>query len=66
MAKQVEINQDECVGCQSCVELCPEIFQMGPGDETAMVMKPEVGSEQEACVQEAIDTCPVGCISWSA
>lgn len=65
MSKQVQIDQDECVGCQSCVELCPEIFQMGPGEEKAMVMKPEVGADQEACVAEAIDTCPVSCISWS-
>ncbi|RUM47232.1 MAG: ferredoxin, partial [Desulfocapsa sp.] len=26
MAKQVEIDANECIGCETCVELCPDIF----------------------------------------
>ena len=26
MGKKVVIETDECIGCESCVELCPEIF----------------------------------------
>ncbi|MFH1059813.1 MAG: ferredoxin [Pseudomonadota bacterium] len=65
MARQVEIDQDECVGCESCVELCPEIFMMGPGGDKALVLRSELEPGQEACAAEAIDTCPVGCIAWS-
>ena len=26
MGKIVVIDTDECIGCESCVELCPEVF----------------------------------------
>ena len=26
MAKRVVIDADECIGCESCVELCSEVF----------------------------------------
>jgi len=60
MAKVV-IDTDECVGCESCVELCPEVFGFDEKEEKAYVIKPEGGPEDE--IQEAIDACPVECIS---
>ncbi len=62
MAKRVYIVEEECIGCGSCVEICPEVFQMQEGEEKAEVIKPEGGPED--LVQEAIDTCPVSCIHW--
>ncbi len=32
MAK-VEIDADECVGCETCVELCPDIFAFNDDEE---------------------------------
>ena len=26
MTKRVVIDQSECIGCESCVEICPEVF----------------------------------------
>ncbi len=63
MARTVEIDFDECIGCQSCLELCPGVFMMDSAGDHALVIKGEVGEEEE-CVQEAIDTCPVNCIHW--
>lgn len=60
MAKVV-IDTDECIGCQSCVEICPEVFGFDDDEEKAYVIKPEGGPEDE--IQEAIDSCPVECIS---
>ena len=62
VSKAVYIDEEECIGCASCVEICPEVFQMKEGEEKAEVIKPEDGPED--LIQEAMDTCPVSCIHW--
>jgi ferredoxin len=62
MSKTVFIDEPECIGCGSCVEICSEVFQMQEGDEKAQIIKPEGGPED--LIQEAMDTCPVSCIHW--
>jgi ferredoxin len=62
MSKTVVIDTEECIGCGSCVEICPEVFQLDEGEEKAKVIKPEGGPAD--LIQEAIDTCPVSCIHW--
>ena len=56
----IVIDYDECIGCETCVELCPEVFAMIDGEEKAMVKAPDSTAD---CVQEAIDSCPVEAIS---
>ena len=62
MSEKVIIDTEECVGCQSCVELCPDVFGFDEGLDKAMVILDKGGSEK--CIQEAIDSCPVECINW--
>jgi ferredoxin len=62
MAKRVVIDSEECVGCQTCVELCPEVFAFDEASEKAEVVKAEGGPED--CIEEAITSCPVECIRW--
>lgn len=62
MGKTVVIDTAECVGCESCVELCPEVFEFDDENEKAVVILPEGGDEE--CIEEAISTCPSECISW--
>ena len=59
--KRVTINQEECVGCQSCVELCPDVFDFDEDQEKASVKE---SYEDNECIQEAIDSCPTECIEW--
>lgn len=54
------IDADACIGCETCVELCPDVFEMDGGGEKAIVTDPDSTAE---CVDEAIDTCPVEAIS---
>ncbi|MGB5158509.1 ferredoxin [Desulfobacterium sp. N47] len=62
MGKRVIIDTKECIGCQSCVELCPEIFEFDEEQEKAKVILPKEGDEE--CIEEAMSTCPVECIHW--
>ena len=62
MARRGVIDREACIGCQSCVERCPEAFAFDADAEKAEVIKPEGGPED--CIEEAIATCPVECISW--
>ena len=62
MAKRVYIDEDECIGCGTCVEICEEVFNLNEETEKAEVIKPEDGPED--LIQEAIDSCPVECIHW--
>jgi ferredoxin len=61
MAKKVVIDADECVACGTCVEVCPEVFKMDDGADTAEVIMETGGPED--LIQEAIDSCPVQCIT---
>jgi len=61
MAK-VKINTEECIGCESCVEICLEVFAFDESEEKAYVIKEEGGPED--LIQEAVDNCPVECIHW--
>ena len=54
------VDDAACEGCGSCVELCPEVFQLGD-DEKAHVVGPDKCSTCKC--QEAADLCPVQCIT---
>ena len=62
MGEKVVIDTEECLGCESCVELCPDVFEMDEEEEKALVILPEGGDEE--CIEEAISTCPAECIFW--
>ena len=61
MARTVVIDQDECISCGACVDSCPDVFRLND-DNLAEVYNQEGASEEE--IQDAIDSCPVSCISW--
>lgn len=58
---QAYVDQDECIGCESCVQICPAVFEMND-EGKAQVIEGSAGTEE--CIQEAMDTCPVECIHW--
>jgi ferredoxin len=61
MAKKIIIDTELCEGCETCVEMCPEVFELGE-DGKARV------KNQDACntcdCQEAMDSCPTGAMTW--
>lgn len=62
MAKRVYVDEEECIGCGSCEAICPEVFQLDSGSGKAKVIKSPDGLEE--LIEEAIEACPVTCISW--
>lgn len=61
MVREVVLVQEECIGCETCVELCPQVFAFDQEAVKAYVL--EGVSGEEPCVEEAVDACPVSCIS---
>jgi ferredoxin len=59
--QEVRIDQEECIGCETCVELCPDIFTFDSNQNKAFVSTPKGGNQE--CIEEAIASCPVNCIS---
>ncbi|MDP2647494.1 MAG: ferredoxin [Desulfobacterales bacterium] len=62
MSMQVYIDEEQCIGCGSCEEICPEVFKLDEEGEKAEVIMPEGGPED--LIEEAMETCPVECIHW--
>lgn len=60
MSEKVVIDQDECIGCEACVEICPSVFIFDDEQGVALVVD---GADADAdCVDEAIASCPAECI----
>ncbi len=62
MSREVYIDEDECIGCASCEEICPEVFRLNEETEKTEVILPEGGPED--LIEDAMETCPVECIHW--
>jgi ferredoxin len=61
MTRKPQVDQDVCISCELCVTTAPGVFRMND-DNLAEVYDPS--GDPEELIQEAIDSCPVNCISW--
>ncbi len=52
------VDQDACIGCGACVDLCPEVFELR--EDKAWVNGPEKCGTCNC--QEAAESCPVDAI----
>lgn len=62
MGKKIILDTEECIGCGSCQDICPEVFKVDMEAEKASVIKPEGGPE--GLIEEAMGECPMSCIFW--
>ncbi len=58
--KKPKVNKDLCIGCGLCESIYPEVFRLGENSKSEVIEECE---DEQKC-QEAIDSCPVGAISW--
>lgn len=56
---EVFIDEEKCIGCGSCVQICPDSFEIRNGK--AHLKKRDIG--KVSCEGKARDNCPVGAIS---
>lgn len=56
---KISIDEDECIGCRTCVALCDDNYEM-TDDGKAKVKNTEV--DELGCNEEAKENCPVKCI----
>jgi ferredoxin len=61
MTHKIVIDEEACIGCGSCAEICPSNFIMK--GEKAKVKKDKV--EKISCEKDAEAACPVDAISIS-
>jgi ferredoxin len=62
LSRVVYLDEEECIACGMCEEICPEVFKLDEDKNVALIVKPQGGPED--LIQEAIDSCPVECIHW--
>ena len=59
MAKKITVDQELCVGCGVCANLCPEVFEIQDDGKVKVINK----DNYENCdCEEVINNCPVGAI----
>jgi len=65
---KIILEKEKCIGCGTCSVVCPSFFEMGgdgranlkEGVEKEKVLEKEVSDT--GCANEAMQSCPVGCI----
>jgi len=60
MAHKVKVDKECCIGCGSCVAICPEVFELGEDGKSCAKID-EV--EEIGCAQQAAEACPANCIT---
>lgn len=58
---RLTIDRNECIGCGTCVEHEDGVFHLNDNEGKAYVIN-QLGVMEG--IQDAIDACPVTCISW--
>ena len=62
------VDQEACIGCEACTQICPEVFRMEEeehGDHShgkSTVYNPT--GAPRAKIEQAMDACPAACIYW--
>jgi len=58
------VNQDTCIGCALCANVCPGVFRME--DEKAIVYRDSILQEDRECARKSAEECPVQAITLTA
>lgn len=56
------VDQEMCIGCGLCCEMCDAVFRMNGQDKAEAFRETDAENLDE--VQSVIDGCPVSAIHW--
>ncbi len=56
------VDQDECISCGACIDICPEVFRWNDDDKAAAYTNPVPEDVQDSC-KDAADSCPTDAIT---
>ena len=62
MKKVPVIDRYACTDCESCLELCPEVFRRNA--DTGYIEVVDLSEYPEEKIQEVMSVCPADCITW--
>ncbi len=73
MPRTPVVDQECCIGCEVCTQICPEVFRMegeedghshdhDHHDHKSEVYNPTGAPEEK--IEQAMDACPAACIYW--
>jgi ferredoxin len=58
------VDEDLCIGCGTCEEVCPGVFQVGDdGFSHVIAADPAGACAESGCCEQAEEECPVDAIS---
>ena len=61
---KAKVDPELCIGCELCVNLCPEVFRMEDG-KAVVFADPVPEAARESC-QQAKEQCPVDAVILSS
>jgi ferredoxin len=56
------VDRFQCRDCETCLSLCPEVFQRN--SHTGFIEVVDLSEYPEEKIQEVISMCPADCIGW--
>ncbi|MDY0222588.1 MAG: ferredoxin [Desulfobacterium sp.] len=59
--KKLEVDLSECVLCDICVDLCPQVFKKNDADYIELI---ECATYPEEDLNDVIKSCRGHCIEW--
>jgi len=55
------VNKEECISCQLCADLLPQVFRM---DDRGLAEVHASDAAPHETIQKVMDACPKVCIIW--
>lgn len=58
---RVKVDQELCISCGACIDVCPEVFEWNEDDKAQSIVE-EVPADVEDQANEALESCPTDAI----
>ena len=57
----LKINKEKCIGCGTCISLCPDAFELKEDGKSYVKGNVDFSANKD-CIKQAVESCPVGAI----